>query len=128
MEGLYRKKLFRLRDKSISIHIDVCIDKDTGSLVIEGHDVGRAVSAAFGDSDYEYWLTIKKENKPRLFELFAESDPEAVAAAIGYTKDQDRDKALVALIQKHFSQHDVVSKLQESCESKAIPCEFFSYS
>lgn len=128
MEGLYRKKLFRLRDKSISIHIDVCISEETGSLVIEGHDVGRAVSAAFGDSDYEYWLTIKRENKPRLFELFAESDPEAVSVARGYAKDKDRDKALVALIQKHFSQHDVVSKLEELCESKGIPCEFFSYS
>lgn len=128
MEGLYRKKLFRLRDKSISIHIDVCINEDTGSLVIEGHDVGRAVSAAFGDSDYEYWLTVNRENKLRLFELFDESDPEAVAVAIGCSKDKDRDKALVALIQKHFSQHDVVSKLQEVCEARGIPCEFFSYS
>ena len=128
MDGIHRKKLFRLRDKNISIHIDVCINKDTGSLVIEGHDVGKTVSAMFGDSDYEYWLTINRENKPRLFELFAESDPEAVAAAIGYPKDNERDKALVALIQKHFSQHDVVSKLEELCKAKGIPCEFFSYS
>ena len=127
MEVLFRKKLFRLRDKSISIHIDVCISEE-GSLVIEGQDVGSTVSTYSGDSDYEYWLTIKPENKQRLFELFAESDQQAAAAAKELSKEKDRDKALMGLIQKHFSVHDVVSKLQEQCEARGIPCEFFSYS
>lgn len=29
-----------------------------GSLVIAGQDLGRAPSELFGDSDYEYWITI----------------------------------------------------------------------
>lgn len=29
-----------------------------GSLVIAGQDLGRAPNELFGDSDYEYWITI----------------------------------------------------------------------
>ena len=56
-----------------------------------------------------------------------ESDAESVAAARCYPGEKDRDKALVALIQKHFSKHDVVTKIREQCEARSIPCEFDSY-
>jgi hypothetical protein len=34
---------------------------ETGDLVVEGQDVGRSVEAHWGDSDYEYALTVDKE-------------------------------------------------------------------
>lgn len=35
---------------------------DEGSLVFEGYDIGDTVKEYWGDSDYEYWLTIKTEH------------------------------------------------------------------
>jgi hypothetical protein len=42
--------------------LDVKIDEG-GQLVMEGHDLGPGVEIAFGDSDYEYWLTIPTDYK-----------------------------------------------------------------
>ena len=122
-----RMPLFIEQGESVSIHIDVYIDADTGDLVIEGQDVGSFVKDMFGDSDYEYWLTIKKEHKHRLFELFAESDAEAVVRAMKIRDESSRDKALVSLIQKKFNVPDVVTKIREQCEARGIPCKFTSF-
>jgi len=45
------------RRGSTSIHIDVHI-KENGDLLFSGQDIGKAPEEIFGDSDYEYWLTI----------------------------------------------------------------------
>ncbi|NVM53756.1 MAG: hypothetical protein HWN66_08655 [Candidatus Helarchaeota archaeon] len=37
---------------------------DEGNLVFEGYDIGEFVKEYWGDSDYEYWLTIKAEHIP----------------------------------------------------------------
>jgi hypothetical protein len=34
---------------------------EAGRLVVEGHDIGPAVEAHWGDSDYEYWITVDKD-------------------------------------------------------------------
>ena len=31
-------------------------------MVVEGYDIGKTVEEAWGDSDYEYSITVKKEN------------------------------------------------------------------
>ena len=38
--------------------------KEGGELVMEGYDCGDSVEEFWGDFDYEYWVTIKKENVP----------------------------------------------------------------
>jgi len=35
-----------------------------GDLVFEGQDIGPGVEKFFGDSDYEYWHTVKAEHVP----------------------------------------------------------------
>lgn len=40
--------------------------KDNGDLSLEGFDIGEFVKEYWGDSDYEYWLTIKAEHLPTL--------------------------------------------------------------
>jgi hypothetical protein len=37
---------------------------EEGNLVLEGYDIGDFVEKYWGDSDYEYWLTVKSENVP----------------------------------------------------------------
>ena len=85
---------------STSIHIDVRI-KDNGDLLFSGQDIGEAPQEIFGDSDYEYWLTVPAAEKDRL---------------------------LLALIEKHYGGNSsVISQLRELLESKKIPCEFHSH-
>ena len=70
---------------------------DHGNLVLEGVDGGKDVDKFFGDSDYEYWLTVPKDFK---------------------------DTALLYLIKERFpSVHDLKSWLEE----KQIPCNYTSY-
>lgn len=83
-----------------SIHIDAEIT-DKGDLLLSGQDVGQAPRELLGDSDYEYWLTIRAPNK---------------------------DQVLLALIQKLYAGNtSVISELKDYLESKGIPCEFSSY-
>lgn len=83
-----------------SIHIDVRIDED-GNLLFSGQDIGEAPEQMFGDSDYEYWLTVPAVEK---------------------------DKLLLALIEKHYAGDAlVISTLRKFMESKQIPCGFHSH-
>ena len=85
---------------STSIHIDVRINEN-GDLLFSGQDIGNAPEMFFGDSDYEYWLTVPAAEK---------------------------DKLLLALLEKHYAGDAlVVSTLRELMESKEIPCSFFSH-
>ena len=85
---------------STSIHIDVRIEKN-GDLRFSGQDIGDAPEEIFGDSDYEYWLTVPAAEK---------------------------DKLLLALIEKHYAGNaSVISNLREFMESQEIRCEFFSH-
>jgi hypothetical protein len=36
---------------------------DNGDFILEGIDAGKDIENFFGDSDYEYWLTISKDFK-----------------------------------------------------------------
>jgi len=40
-----------------------------GDLVISGQDLGAAPLAAFGETEYEYWLTVDAAAKDRLLLL-----------------------------------------------------------
>ena len=85
---------------STSIDIDVRINED-GNLLFSGQDIGEVPEQIFGDSDYEYWLTVPAAEKDRL---------------------------LLALIEKHYAGDAmVVSTMREFMESKEIPCWFHSH-
>jgi len=49
----------------ISIFIDAAI-LDNGDLQLSGVDVAEPPLEIFGDSDYEYWVTVPREHKDRL--------------------------------------------------------------
>ncbi len=52
--------LFDFKNDAIHIHITARFDKE--DLIIDGYDIGKPVEEAWGDSDYEYILTIRKES------------------------------------------------------------------
>ena len=83
-----------------SIYIDAAITYE-GDLLFSGQDIGDAPNEIFGDSDYEYWLTIKAAHKDRL---------------------------LLDLIEKLYTGNTkVISELQDYLISKGIPSEFHTY-
>ena len=85
---------------STSIHIDVRITEE-GDLLFSGQDIGEIPEQFFGDSDYEYWLTVPASEKDRL---------------------------LLALLEKHYAGDAcVISTLRELMESKGIPYNFHSH-
>ncbi len=53
------------KTESVSVHLDARIDDD-GPLNLEGQDIGDSVEKYWGDSDYEYFLYVKKENKEKI--------------------------------------------------------------
>jgi hypothetical protein len=91
-------KLVRV-SASTSVYIDAKVS-DEGNLVISGQDLGSAPDEIFGDSDYEYWLTVPAAEK---------------------------DKLLLALLETHYSGDAmVVSTLRKVMESKRIRFNFHS--
>lgn len=95
----YVKLVQRRGPTSILIEAEI---NGKGDLVFSGQDIGKAPSEFFGDSDYEYWLTIRAEHK---------------------------DAMLLALIEKHYAGKPcLISMIKECLESKNIPCVFNSYS
>ncbi len=53
------------KTESVSVHLDASIDDD-GSLNLEGQDIGDSVEKYWGDSDYEYFLYVKKDDKEKI--------------------------------------------------------------
>jgi hypothetical protein len=47
------------KTESVSVSLDAHVDDD-GSLNLEGQDIGETVEKYWGDSDYEYFLYVKK--------------------------------------------------------------------
>lgn len=89
----------RLREnktKEITNWLDALID-EKGNLVLEGYDLGEAAEMFWGDSDYEFWLTVEKEFK---------------------------DSILLLLIKEKFTSD---TKFKKWLEEKGIPSRFDSW-
>jgi hypothetical protein len=59
--------LFHFRTAAIEITIEARFEGE--NLVIEGYDIGKTVEEAWGDSDYEYSLTIQPQEVEKLYPL-----------------------------------------------------------
>jgi hypothetical protein len=70
---------------------------DDGAFVFEGVDAGPDVEKFFGDSDFEYWLRVKPE---------------------------DKDAMLLHLVKEHFGS---VHAFKEWLAQHQITAEFTSY-
>lgn len=59
--------LFNFQDENIKIDIVARFDED--KLVIDGYDIGKTVEEVWGDSDYEYVMTIPATSMNSLYEI-----------------------------------------------------------
>ena len=61
------KQVFKLDSKAIRITINLGFDGE--HLKLDGYDIGKTVGDMWGDSDYEYSITIDSANLEKLYEL-----------------------------------------------------------
>jgi hypothetical protein len=69
--------------------------EDNGNLIVEGQDVGEAPQKWFDDGDYEFWVTVKAE---------------------------DKDSVILALIEKLFGgRFSAVDEFRDFLKERGIP-------
>lgn len=96
-------------EHGLTAEVHVRASLTDGALTFAGHDLGSYVEDFWGDSDYEYWIELDKENTGKLFALIhGEKDPEAA-------------------LRREFSGLEGCSRLREMCTENGIKYSFFSY-
>ena len=61
----FEKQLYHLKNSNIEIDIRLGFEGDALRLI--GYDIGKSVEDAWGDSDYEYEITVKDEGLIKLY-------------------------------------------------------------
>lgn len=95
------------------ITIDIVARFEEDKLIIDGYDIGKTVSEAWGDSDYEYVLTIPAKSLPKLYQLL-EVDP------------GDRSGLLVA-IRERFHGNSCFSAMRDFLNENNIDYDSFTW-
>lgn len=81
-----------------------------GSVVVAGQDVGPRVEQIWGDSDYEYWLTIGAGDVLGLARAFDTSpEPQALLEALRAAYEQERFRGTSDL-QRWLAERDVATE------------------
>ena len=62
--------LFQLETENIKVTVEAFFEAG-GSLVVEGHDIGKTVLEYWGDSDYEYAVRVPPAEVVKLYALLA---------------------------------------------------------
>lgn len=86
---------------------------EKNDLVIDGCDMGKSVEEQFGDSDYEYQMTISLENVDTLYKLLNISP--------------EKNELLLREIAKRFQTGACFSDLKKYFDKNEIKYEYFSY-
>jgi hypothetical protein len=63
----HQKKLFSIDNENIRVNINLGFEGE--DLKLDGYDIGKSVSDMWGDSDYEYSITVSAVELARLYEL-----------------------------------------------------------
>ena len=92
--------LYHGKGDGCNTYVDAFIEKNNSNLMLEGQMIFTGGDSEFGDSDYEYWLTVPKEYK---------------------------DKLLLDMLGKYFSDAGGFSSLKTFCDDHEIKYKFFSY-
>ena len=85
----------------------------TGSLIVEGYDIGKAVEEYWGDSDYEYSFTIPPQEVDKLYRVTS--------------LPPGSQQELLSYLQKNFNANDCYSRLRAFLDQHDIYHEGFSW-
>lgn len=92
--------LYHGKGSGCNIYLDAYIERNNSNLMLEGQMTFTGGDSEFGDSDYEYWLTIPKENK---------------------------DKLLLDMLRQYFGDGCGFGNFKTFCDVHNIAYKFFSY-
>ncbi len=93
---------------------------DNGDLVVSGQDVGEAPLQWWGDSDYEFWVTVASKDKQRILEALRNSSRKTGTSPD--TELKDEDAALLALLKHfYFGHFHAVDEFKDFLQSQGIP-------
>jgi 6-pyruvoyl-tetrahydropterin synthase len=107
------KTLFKKESPEITIEIQVKITEE-GDLIVDGYDAGKLVKELKGDYDYEYYITVKKQDK----ELFIQKLNEQKSPI---THDED----LLNWLVDNYSNNYAFSSIQTLLKQLDIKHETF---
>ena len=103
--------LYKLEKDNISVTVDAYFDE--GALVVEGYDIGSKVKELLGDSDYEYSVTVTKEEVGKVYSAL--------------NIEGGDKKKLLEEIQKRFKGNSAFRDFGDWLDSKSITAEVFYY-
>jgi hypothetical protein len=104
--------LFSFVSDWIKVTIEAYFDEH-GNLVIDGYDIGKRVEEVWGDSDYEYMVTIPSLELNTLYRLFQ-------------LPSGDKN-ALLAYLQGNYNTNTCYSEIRSLLELHKIQHEGFSW-
>jgi hypothetical protein len=95
---------------------------DAGDLVLESVDTGDLSREFWGDSDYEWWITVRAPERDALLtELHTD------LSISGSGKAASKDELLSLLERKYGGNRSASFEFQRWLDEHGIPYEFFSY-
>jgi hypothetical protein len=107
----YKKRLFTIKRKNIKVTIDLGFEGE--DLKLDGYDIGTLVSEMWGDSDYEYSITVESGNLIKLYEL--------------NKVDIGNKKQLISALSKFLSINEAYSVFHDYLRDNNIEFTAFSY-
>lgn len=107
----HKKKLFSIDNENIRVMINLGFDGE--DLKLDGYDIGKSVSDMWGDSDYEYSITVSEVELPRLYELNR--------VPFG------NKKKLISVLAKFLSDNKAFTLFHDYLKENTIPFTCFSY-
>ena len=107
--------LFHESRPEIHIRITASINQE-GKLLIEGYDSGKLVEELRGDWDYEYCMSIKKENK----ELLKKKLSKELLKTLN-------DEKLLVWLKENYNHNEAFSAIEFLLDRMKIPYEPFSW-
>lgn len=107
-----RVLLFSINRPDIRVTVEAYFDH-RGSLIVEGYDIGATVEDYWGDSDYEYAVTVFPEEVPHL-------------CTHAQLPDGQPDTVL-RYLQQHYGDNTGYSRFRTFLETHGIRHEGFSW-
>lgn len=103
---------YHYEDEDITINTDAILED--GKLLLDGLDYGKRVEELRGmGDDYEYKLSLDKENTAKLFE------------SLGVSNKTDKQK--LNTLKDKFGKNGRFSEVEEYCDKHGIKTKFFCW-
>ena len=103
---------YHYEDENITINTDAILED--GKLILDGLDYGKRVEELRGmGDDYEYKLSLDKENTTKLFDSLGVADK--------------TDKQKLATMKEKFGKDGRISEVEKYCDKHDIKTEFFCW-